>query len=314
MLATRGRLPPAVDDDDWAYEMKWDGVRTLAYVEPGSPDRLRLLTRSARVVTASYPELAELVALVDVPVVLDGEVVALDARGRPSFGALQPRIHLAAPSAAVLASRPVAYLVFDLLRRAGTDLLDQPWTRRRQALEALGLSSPHVQVPPVFLGAGQDAWAVAAAQGLEGVVAKRRGSRYEPGRRSPAWVKVKRVRTQEVVIGGWQPGQGSRSATIGSLLLGLPGPQGLAYVGHVGTGFTVAALHALAALLAPTERAGSPFATPVPPAQARVARWVEPRLVGEVAFTEWTRDERLRHPVWRGLRADKSPGDVVRES
>jgi bifunctional non-homologous end joining protein LigD len=153
----------------------------------------------------------------------------------------------------------------------------------------------------------------AREQGLEGVVAKRRQSRYHPGRRSDEWLKVKHLQTQEVVIGGWKPGTGRREGMIGSLLLGLPGEQGLRYVGKVGTGFTEQALVDLGADLRGLEQQASPFSGTVPRADARDAHWVRPVVVGEVRFGEWTRDGRLRHPAWRGLRPDKAPQDVVRE-
>jgi bifunctional non-homologous end joining protein LigD len=156
--------------------------------------------------------------------------------------------------------------------------------------------------------------AAAQEQQLEGIVAKRLDSVYEPGRRSKNWIKVKLVNTQEVVLGGWKPGKGRRAGTVGSLLLGIPGPGGLQYVGHVGTGFTREMLDDLHRRLRALERKTSPFAGELPPRDAKDAHWVTPKLVGEVSFSEWTRDGRLRHPSWRGLRPDKSPGEVIRES
>ncbi len=155
--------------------------------------------------------------------------------------------------------------------------------------------------------------AASLAHGLEGVVGKPLTSRYYPGRRR-AWIKVKNVRHQEVVICGWRPGEGRRAHLIGSLLLGVYAGDRLAYAGNVGTGFTEAMLADLMQLLAPLERGSSPFSTPVPARYARGAHWAEPRLVGEVAFTEWTADGSMRHPSWRGLRADKDPSDVHREA
>ena len=316
MLASVGSLPPAAEDGRWAYEMKWDGVRAVCYVDADAP--ARLLSRNDRDVSATYPEVAGVAAALDGrDVVLDGEIVAVDAAGRPSFSLLQRRMHVVRPADVrrLVGQVPVTYLVFDLLRLDGRLLVGEPWTRRRAMLEDLGLAGPCWAVPAYFPGGGPDALAASAAAGLEGVVAKRADSVYEPGRRSRAWVKVKNVRTQEVLVGGWKPGEGRRAAGIGSLLLGLPGAAGLRYVGHVGTGFTTAALDDLARLLAPLERPASPFADgQVPRPQAVVARWVEPRIVGEVAFAEWTPDGRLRHPVWRGLRPDKSPADVHVES
>jgi bifunctional non-homologous end joining protein LigD len=318
MLATPGTLPAPSEEDRWAFEMKWDGVRAVAYVDPRAPRdaALRLMTRNDREVQATYPELrAVLEAVGGHRAVLDGEVVALDRSGRPSFGQLQARMHVQHPSRDLLARVPVTYLVFDLLHLDGTSLLAQPYDERRRALLALGLEAERVATPPAFEGDGAAALAASAVQGLEGVLAKRRDSPYLPGRRSPAWVKVKHVRTQEVVVAGWQPGEGRREGGIGSLLLGVHDEQGrLVYAGHVGTGFTQRALDELAARLRPLARTTSPLADEVPRAQAKNAHWVTPRVVGEVAFSEWTRDRRLRHPSWRGLRVDKSAHDVVPES
>jgi bifunctional non-homologous end joining protein LigD len=178
----------------------------------------------------------------------------------------------------------------------------------------LALSGPAWQTPPHFVGGGAAVHAASREQGLEGVIAKKLDSRYFPGKRSDCWLKVKNLRTQEVVIGGWKPGEGRRKGAIGSLLVGVPGPEGLDYVGHVGTGFTDKMLRDLESDLGRLVRDESPFSRPLPRAQAKDARWVEPELVGEVAFSEWTREARLRHPTWRGLRPDKSPAEVVRES
>ena len=312
MLATAGPLPAPAVEAHWAFEMKWDGVRAVVYVERGA---VRVLTRNDRDVSASYPELAALAGALDGRrVVLDGEVVALDGAGRPSFGELQARMHVARPGAALLDRVPVNYLAFDLLHDGGRSLLGTCYDDRRAALLELDLGGGHWATPPVFEGDGAAALEVSRQQGLEGVIAKRRQSTYEPGRRSRDWVKVKHVRMQEVVVGGWRPGEGRRDGGIGSLLLGVHDEEGrLVYAGHVGTGFTARALDDLLGRLRPLALDSAPFADEVPRAHARDARWVTPRLVGEVAFTEWTRDGRLRHPSWRGLRSDTSPTDVVRE-
>lgn len=311
MLAVpREELPP--DDARWAYEMKWDGVRAVVYVEGGRPT---VRSRNDRDVTAGYPELRGLAAsLGSRRAVLDGEIVAFDERGRPSFGLLQARMHVtnAGQVRRLAETTPVTYLVFDVLHLDGHSTLELPYTERREILESLGLEGPRWHTPPAWHGGGAAVLAAAGEQGLEGVIAKRLDSRYDPGRRSDRWVKVKPVRAQEVVICGWKPGQGRRADTVGSLLLGIPGERGLEYAGHVGTGFTDVMLRDLAGMLRPLERGTSPFADPVPRPDARDAHWVEPTLVGEVRFGEWTRDGRLRHPSWRGLRPDKSPSDVVR--
>jgi bifunctional non-homologous end joining protein LigD len=310
MLATAGRLPPDDEPGRWAYEMKWDGVRALVHVGGGD---LHVVSRTLRDVTASYPDLGGLASGVDVPCVLDGEIVALDERGRPSFSVLQRRMHVRTPGAALLHEVPVTLLLFDVLHVDGRSLLRSTYDERRGVLGELVQAGARWAVPPVFEGDGAAALDTSAAQGLEGVVAKRRTSVYEPGRRSRTWVKVKNLRTQEVVLGGWQPGTGSREGGIGSLLLGVPDPDGLRYVGHVGTGFDRAALADLLGRLRPLERSDSPFSVPLPRSHSRDARWTEPRLVGEVAYGERTPDGLLRHPVWRGLRPDKSPADVVDE-
>jgi bifunctional non-homologous end joining protein LigD len=313
MLASPGELPAPEQEHRWAFEMKWDGIRAVVYLDGGD---LRLMTRNDREVSATYPELAGLTAaLAGHRVVLDGEVVAFDEAGRPSFGELQARMHVRAPGRALLDRVPVSLLVFDLLHLDGTSLLDRAYDERRAALEALDLAGDRWAVPPAFDGQAADALEASRTQGLEGVLAKRHDSTYLPGRRSPYWVKVKHERMQEVVVGGWSPGAGRREGGIGSLLLGVPDDEGrLVFAGHVGTGFTDAMLTDLGRRLRAAERRTSPFADEVPRAHAKDAHWVTPQLVGEVRFSEWTRDGRMRHPAWRGLRPDKAPEDVRRES
>jgi bifunctional non-homologous end joining protein LigD len=315
MLATLGELPP--DDEHWAYEMKWDGVRALVSVEGG---RITITSRNDRDVTVSYPELRALGEQVgSTQVLLDGEIVSFDDNGRPSFGRLQQRMHVASAASArrLAESDPAVYLIFDLVHLDGRSLLKVPYTQRRELLEGLDLAGKSWQTPPAFEGDGAHAVQASRQQGLEGVVAKRLTSRYTPERRSGDWVKVKNIRTQEVVVGGWSPGKRRRAGTVGALLLGLPsadGTDGLRYIGQVGTGFTDDMLADLSARLHRIARKTSPFDPDVPRTDARDAQWVSPRLVGEVAFSEWTADARLRHPSWRGLRPDKSPGEVVQES
>ena len=311
MLARPGALPEP--DEAYAHEMKWDGVRALAYIEDG---RLRLVSRNGLDITAAYPETHGLAGAVGGhDLVLDGEIVAFDRQGRPSFEALQPRIHQRDPLrvARLSVTSPVTYLLFDLLHIDATPVIGLPFAERRALLEEIVRGGERWDVPPCYHGAGPRAVAESRRLGLEGVVAKRLASPYRPGRRSPDWVKVKNFRTQDVVVCGWKPGGGRRSGTIGSLLVGVQTADGLRYAGHVGTGFTEAALRDLAQRLAPLERRGHPFAEEPPREEVRDARWVEPVLVGEVRYTEWTGEGRLRHPSWRGLRADKRPDEVVRE-
>jgi bifunctional non-homologous end joining protein LigD len=305
-------LPP--DDGRWALEMKWDGVRALAYCDGG---RVRLMSRTGQDVTPTYPELRGLGSALDRrQALLDGEVVALGDSGWPDFEALQPRMHVHDETAArrLAAEYPVTYLAFDVLHLDGRPLLDLPYTQRRALLEGLALDGPYCQVPPSFTGQpGASVQAVSKEHGLEGVVAKRLDSRYEPGKRSGSWRKVKNMRRQEAVIGGWRPGKGNRTGQIGSLLVGVQEPEGLAYAGHVGTGFTDRALRLLTERLAPLRQDTSPFAAPLPADHARDAVWAEPVLVAEVAFTGWTRAGRMRAPSYQGLRTDKDPADVIRE-
>ncbi|HEY3007207.1 MAG TPA: non-homologous end-joining DNA ligase [Micromonosporaceae bacterium] len=306
MLAVAGDLPTG---PGWAYEYKWDGVRAVAYVNWAG--RVRLMSRNDRDVTDTYPELGVLAGLVSGrAVVLDGELVTLDRRGVPSFANLQRRMHVIAPSPALIASAPVQYVVFDLpyLDRA---ILNRRWSDRRAALEGLALDDPRVLLSPVFDRDPDAVMAAAREQLLEGVVSKRTESAYQPGRRSPAWRKTALIQTTEVIIAGYKPGEGRRAGTVGSLVLGMyDADVRLAYVGGVGTGFTGEMLDDLRQRLRPLQRAMSPFAEPIPTADARDVRWVEPVLVGEVVYRTFTPDHRLRHSSWRGLRPDREPPEV----
>jgi bifunctional non-homologous end joining protein LigD len=306
MPSLRHGLP--VDEDRYGWEFKWDGVRAIAYVSGGE---VRLVSRNDKEIAASYPELAVLADLLQAPVIVDGEIVALRA-GRPDFAVLQSRMHVRHPAARLVEGAPVQLFVFDLLHHGQDSLLGRPYTERRDRLDDLALDTDPVRTPPWYRDDAQAVLAASLANGLEGVVGKPLTSRYHPGRRRD-WIKVKNVRHQEVIICGWKPGEGRRAATIGSLLLGLYDDQHrLRYAGNVGAGFTEAMLAALMRQLRPLHRQTSPFDTP-PPRYTRGAHWVEPRLVGEVAFTEWTADGSMRHPSWHGLRTDKNPEEVHRE-
>ncbi len=307
MLAVAGDLPD--EEDAYAYEIKWDGVRAQASACGG---RLHLSSRRLTDITARYPELWPLAEAVGRPALLDGEVVAFDDEGRPSFGHLQHRMHVTDPRDVRrrMGSHPVAYLVFDLLWLDDASTMDLPYVERRRLLAGLDLEHSCWSVPRHHLGDGLALLAASRARGLEGIVAKRLTSPYEPGRRSRAWTKVKSKPRQDVVVGGWIPGSGNRWGRVGALLAGYHEGGRLRFAGRVGTGFTDRTLDELAQLLAPLERATSPFADDVPYKQAR---FVEPRLVAEVEFGEWTATRIMRHPSFKGLRDDKAPEEVVRE-
>lgn len=312
MQASLAKGEPRLDPAEWAFELKWDGVRALATVRDG---RVTLRSRNGNDLTAQYPELQELAQRAGVDGVYDGEIVALDDRGRPSFQLLQNRMGLtkAREVDAARAATPVRLLLFDVLEADGHELTRHGYTARRQALATVVDPGGVIEVPDAVAGDFATALAESARRGLEGVVAKKRAAKYAEGRRSEAWLKVKHHATQEVVVGGWRPGSGRRAGGIGSLLLGVPGAEGLEYVGKVGTGFSDRDLDAVLAVLEPLRRETSPFVD-VPRADARDAHWVRPSRVGEVRFAEWTVDGRLRQPSWRGWRDDKQPEDVVRET
>ncbi|HVC69565.1 MAG TPA: non-homologous end-joining DNA ligase [Acidimicrobiales bacterium] len=314
MLAALGVLPK--DDSAWAFEFKWDGIRAVVHVDGG---RIRIVSRNGNDLSTSFPELRAIgERLAAHQAVLDGEIVAFDKDGRPRFQKLQPRIHATNPAKAkqLALDQPAVYVIFDLLYLDGELLLTRPYAERRHRLESLGLEREGASwaVSPRFEGPGADVLQASRDQGLEGIVAKRLDSPYLPGKRTSSWTKVKNIRTQEVVVGGWTPGQGSRRGRFGSLLLGIPSASGLVYVGQVGTGFSDAILDDLGSRLGSLRSMTKPFANDVPTRYAKVAVWTEPVLVGEVTFSEWTSDGRLRHPSWRGLRDDKGPGEVRRES
>jgi bifunctional non-homologous end joining protein LigD len=312
MLATAGEL--GTDDAAWAYEMKWDGLRAIATITGGM---VTLYSRTGRDVTGTYPELAGLAAAAGGhDVVLDGEIVAFGGGEWPSFEALQQRMNVAAASQVrrLAGEIPVTYLAFDLLFAGGRSLTDRPYTERRARLDELAVDGPRWQTPPAFIGIpGADVQAVSRQHGLEGIMAKRRASRYEAGRRSSSWRKIKNVQRQEFVIGGYRPGEGVRTDQIGSLIVGVYGPEGLTFAGHVGTGFTRQTLAMLIARLAPLRRKTTPFGDTIPPDQARGAVWTEPEVVIEAEFALWTSAGRLRAATYRGIRDDKNPADVVRE-
>ncbi len=316
MLATLGTEGELGDTGQWAFEMKWDGIRAIAQVSHG---QVRLTSRNGVDVTSRYPELADLAQAVNGDAVIDGEIVALtrsssESPGRPDFGLLQRRMGLTKLAEIEAAAKkvPVHFLAFDVLEVDGKSLVKQPWTERRDALEETVSSVGAVQVPPVFEGDVRAAMEASRALGLEGVMAKRRTSTYSAGKRVQSWIKLKHHLTQEVVIGAWKPGAGNRAHRVGSLLMGIPDAGGLRFVGRVGTGFTDRDLDAMLTRFRRLERKTSPFVE-LPAPEAKDAHYVSPVLVGEVEFAEWTPTGKLRQPSWRGWRPDKDATDVVPE-
>ncbi|MFN0088783.1 MAG: non-homologous end-joining DNA ligase [Acidimicrobiales bacterium] len=316
MKAVPGLLPAS--DDGWAYEVKWDGMRVLAHLDGAGG--VRLQSANLADCTASFPELSGLAeAVPGRPAILDGEVVALDASGRPSFGRLQQRMHVAdrGEAARRAAENPVVYQVFDLLSFNGDDAITLPYLTRRRLLAEVVHDGRFWRAPAHHVGEGRALYEAVAEQGLEGLVAKRVDSPYVPGRRARTWLKIKLRRRQELVVGGWAPGQGRRAGTLGSLLVGVhetpAAGSPLRFAGRVGAGFSDAELRRLGAELAARAQASCPFDPAPPPLFAADARWVRPELVVEVEYGEWTEDGRLRHPSYAGQRLDKAPSEVVRE-
>ena len=296
------------DQKNWSFEVKWDGVRAIAYVQPG---RLRLESRNLNEITEAYPEVRGLIGALGMhEAVLDGEIVAFDENGRPSFERLQRRMHVTSPSAIrrLQSSMPVMYAIFDLLYLDGHSLMELPYRERRERLEALNLSGTAWRVPAAHPGEGKLLLEATAKQGLEGIVAKRLDCRYEPGRRSGNWLKIKHTMRQELVIGGWVPGEGRRTKRIGALLMGFYENGAFVYAGRVGTGFTEQTLDELQKRLAPLRRETSPFDKA--PKLPREAVFVEPSLVAEIELREWTAERIMRAPSFKGLREDKSPRQV----
>ncbi|GAB3102235.1 ATP-dependent DNA ligase [Isoptericola nanjingensis] len=346
MLATTA--PPGelarLDPDDWAFEVKWDGFRAVVEVLAGADGddehAVRLTSRSGQDLTVTFPELravADMVSDDDLPLALDGEIVALDGDGRPSFRRLQQRANLTRPRDVEKARRAVGVdlVLFDALVVGGRAVTDRPYTERRAELARVVTPRRPVHVPDALDGTLDEALETSRLMRLEGVVAKRRRSPYTPGRRSRDWLKIKHARTQEVVVVGWRPlhaGTGREDARVaGSLLLAVPDDGGvLRYVGKVGTGFKEAERREVVRHLHPVDDAPLDG---VPRTEAVHARWAAPERVAEVTYGDWTSDPadlgthggdegggaddegpRLRHSVWRGWRDDKRPDDVGVES
>jgi bifunctional non-homologous end joining protein LigD len=308
MLACEGAMP--ADPANWAFEYKWDGIRALCYWDGEST---RLESRNLRNISWQYPDLlATRKEMGAGAMILDGEIIALDRAGRPSFALLQQRMHLSPRKAAERAlTLPVQYYIFDLLWHRGRSLMHLPYLRRRRALEKLKLLHPAWRLPPSHVGKGPAMLEVAASRHLEGLIAKRPGSIYQPGKRSSDWIKIKLVSEQEFVIGGWEPRQ-ENAEQVAALLLGFypPGSRRLQFAGRVGTGFNSQTHRMLVEKLRRMPRSTSPF---VGRPGSRSARYVSPRLVAQVAYRRWPAGAQLQQASFLGLRDDKDPREVVIE-
>lgn len=315
MLAISSENLP-VDQKHWAFEHKWDGVRALCFWD-GS--RLRLQSRNQLDITSNYPDLHILAeSLGRERVILDGEIIAPDpVTSLPDFPRLTRRMHVAHPTEALLQRVPICYMLFDVLYRSGRSTMRLPYTHRREILEELTLRGPAWMVSPSQVGEGETLLEAARKTRMEGVVAKRLDSIYEPGHRSPAWKKIKVIFGQEFVIGGWIPEAGERQGRVGSLLLGYfdcagPGRKAaFRYAGSVGTGYTDSTHAELAPMLRRLERPDSPFADPLP--RKTGVRFVEPKLIAEAQYRRWPAGGSLQQASFKGLRTDKKPREVVKE-
>jgi bifunctional non-homologous end joining protein LigD len=312
MLATLSSLP--ANPKPYSFEFKWDGVRAIGYFDGRN---LSFQSRNLLDITPRYPELQGLTKLLKGRrAILDGEVVALDEQDRPSFPLLQQRMHVHDASAVqrLIKKIPVYYIIFDLLHLDGQDTMPLPWTERRALLEQLGLTGPSWRTSPAVTGEGKSMHATAEAHNMEGIVAKRLDSAYEPGRRSPNWLKIKIVQSQELVIGGWCPEKGDNRSRIGCLLLGYfegkKGQQRFRYAGSVGTGYTDAIHRDLVSKLAKLQRPTTPFADKVPKPGPI---FVEPNLVAEVEYRRWPKGGLVQQAAYKGLRMDKKASQVIKE-
>jgi bifunctional non-homologous end joining protein LigD len=285
MKAAIGNLPP--DDENWAYEIKYDGYRTLAFVDGA---QTRLQSSNLLDVTAKYPELREFAGSVNAQsAIVDGELVVLDSQGRPSFELMQQH------------ATQVAFYVFDVLSIDGHDTIALPYEQRRDLLSGLIEAGSNWMVPVHRVGDGAALVDATVERGLEGVMAKRLGSTYLPGKRTPNWRKVKNRYKVEVVIGGYTPGTGNRESTFGALLVGVPDPKGLKFAGGVGTGFNQRTLKELMARLKSLRTDACPFSQLPPREYSRHAIWVRPELRATVEITEFTNEGYVRHSSFTGL-------------
>lgn len=312
MKAAPGELPPS--GDDWAYELKWDGMRVIAHLDE---DGVRLFSGNGNEATNSYPELQGLRDVLDGfdSLILDGEVVAIDVSGVPNFGLLQQRMHVQDPQEALrrAASVPISYALFDVLSVNGTDTMRLPLRDRRTLLEQIVEPGSHWRLTDMHVGDSTALLETVIERGLEGIVAKNLNSVYVEGKRPKTWVKIKPRHRQEFVVGGWSEGRDGNTGSLGSLLLGVMEGDELIACGSVGSGLTADSRRAWMRELRETELPKKPFVNDVPPSAGRKFHWCEALAVIEVAFGDWTDDGHLRHPVYLGRRTDKDPAEVVRE-
>jgi bifunctional non-homologous end joining protein LigD len=291
MKATMGSTAAIPEGDDWAFEVKWDGYRTIVHVADGA---VRLQSTSGKDVTARWPELAGLAGSVNArAAILDGELIVVDDEGRPSFELVQ--------SSGVGSTRQAVLQLFDVLQIDGTDTVELPYEARRRLLDQLVEPGPNWTVPSYRRGGGAELVAATAAQGLEGVIAKRVDSTYRPGTRSKEWRKIKNRTVVELTIGGFTTGTGNRSSTFGALLVGRRDGDALRFAGGVGTGFDHATLERLTVRLRGLVTERCPFDPPPPPAVRRTATWVDPVLTADVEIAEFTNDGLVRHASYLGL-------------
>ena len=306
MLATAGALPP--DLGSYQFEWKWDGVRALCFHDGRS---LRLHSRNQIDINSRYPELQRMLpALEKRSAILDGEIVALDDLGRSSFKRLQRRMHVADPPAALQMEVPILYVIFDLLYLDGRSLMERPCQERRERLEELTIAGPHWQITSAHVGEGPAMLAAARQNHLEGIIAKRLDGAYEPGRRSPSWLKIKIIQRQEFVVGGWIPEDGHRTGRIGSMLLGYHDGGRLRYAGRIGTGLNDADHAKLVRMFSARLRKTSPFSEAVPSAHVQ---FIAPTVVVEVEYRRWPEGGLVQQGAFKGVRSDKDPRQVVKE-
>jgi bifunctional non-homologous end joining protein LigD len=308
MLAVLSTLPP--DPNPYSFEFKWDGVRAITYFDGR---RLSMESRNLLDITPRYPEIHAITKeLNGRKAILDGEVVALDKDGRPSFPLLQQRMHVRDVGAVRLLMKqvPVYYMIFDVLYLDDQINMPLPFKKRRELLESLMLSGENWRTSPAIEGEGKSMYATATAHAMEGIVAKKLDSAYEPGRRTPNWLKIKIVQSQELVVGGWCAEKGDNRARIGCLLLGYYDKGQLRYAGSVGTGYTDAIHRQLVEKLQKIGRSSSPFADKVPKPKAI---YVDPKLVVEVDYRRWPEGGMVQQASFKGLRMDKKATQVVKE-